>query len=97
MVIDDGDFGGTGVGPSEDDAPLVIDADGVEAREAALEGFEAIAGRDGHVGEFPRLVELDELAKGHSDKSTPSTAFLGGEETFGFPASEGLNHELKRL
>jgi len=97
MVIYDGDFGGARVGPFEDDSPLVIDPDGVEAREVSLEGFETIAGRDGHVGEFPSLVELDELAKGDPDKATPSAAFLGRKEMFCVPTCEGLNHELIRL
>ena len=31
MVVDDGDLGGAGVGPSENDAPLVVDSDGMKA------------------------------------------------------------------
>lgn len=58
MVIHDGDFGRTLIGPAKDDAPLIIDSDGVEAPSVSLERFEAIAGGNGKVGELARLVEL---------------------------------------
>ena len=47
VVIDDFDFMRAVMLPAEADAPLVIDTDGVVALALALEGFQAIAGRDG--------------------------------------------------
>ena len=44
MVIGDGDIGRAIRGPTEQDAPLVVDPNGVEAGEIAPEGFEAVAG-----------------------------------------------------
>ena len=44
MVIGDGDIGRAIRGPTEHDAPLVVDPNGVEAGEIAPEGFEAVAG-----------------------------------------------------
>jgi hypothetical protein len=32
--------------PSEDDPPLVIDADGMRARQISLRGFEPVSGRN---------------------------------------------------
>ena len=39
MVIHDGDIGRTGIRPSEDDTPLVVDAYGMESGESPLERF----------------------------------------------------------
>lgn len=62
MVIYDGDVFGTGWRPLEDDAPLLVDANGVVTDEIALEGFEPIARRDCHIVEVSCVVQLDELA-----------------------------------
>ena len=45
VVINDFDCVRVPVFPDEADAPLVIDADAVSARQVALEGFETVAGR----------------------------------------------------
>jgi hypothetical protein len=47
MVIADGDLGGAGIGPPENDSPLVVDADGVKSLKVASECFEPIARWDG--------------------------------------------------
>ena len=45
MVVDDVDVGWAVGRPTEDDAPLVVDADGVETAHAALQRLETVAGR----------------------------------------------------
>ena len=51
MIVHDGHLGRSISGPSENDAPLVIDPDGVKARQIAPERFQAVAGRNGKVAE----------------------------------------------
>jgi hypothetical protein len=50
MAIVEGHFRGAGVGPFQDEAPLIVDADRVEACEVSLESFEAVTGWDCHLG-----------------------------------------------
>ena len=64
MVIPDGNVLGVAAVPAEGDAPLVVDADGVEAEEVALECFEAVAWWDGEVVEDDGFVELDQFPDG---------------------------------
>ncbi len=42
MVIPDRDVGGTGFGPAEDDAPLVVDADGMAVLAVSQQGVKAV-------------------------------------------------------
>ena len=96
MVIDD--FGRVRVPvlPDEADAPLVIDADAVPARQVALEGFEAVARRHPQVIQDRRRRKLRELAKGDA-------LDVGGQppRAFALPnllrlrAAEVLNHLLR--
>jgi hypothetical protein len=58
MVIHDGDFSRPGLGPAEDEPPLIIDTDGVEPRASAPKGFETIARRNGEIRQMPGLVHL---------------------------------------
>jgi len=53
MVVSDFYFGGVIFFPTEDDTPLVVDADGMEAIQVATQGFKAIAGWAAEV--FERL------------------------------------------
>lgn len=62
MIIYNGYVFGTGWRPLEDDAPLLVDADGIVTGEIALEGFEPITRRDCHIVEVSGVVQLDELA-----------------------------------
>jgi hypothetical protein len=55
VVIDDFDFMGVPVFPDETDAPLVIDADAVPARQVALEGFEALSRSSGNTSKARSL------------------------------------------
>lgn len=66
MVIYDGDFGRAGFRPAKHDPPLVVDADRVETAEIALEWLQAVAGRNGEVGQFPGAVELEKFSQSDS-------------------------------
>ena len=85
MVIHDGDFGRPGMGPAEDDPPLIVDADGVESRKAALEEFESVAGRNREVIEFARLVHLDQFPERHPRDGCKAPVGLGLEQLLGIP------------
>lgn len=56
MIIHDGDLLRSADRPLENDSPLVIDADGMEARKIAFEGFQAVAGWHGHILQCPGLI-----------------------------------------
>ena len=66
MVIADPDLGRAKRVPDEDDAPLVIDADGVAACEITLQGFESVSWRHGQILKDARAVHLNEFAQGHA-------------------------------
>jgi len=62
MIIYDRHLGRTGVGPTERDAPLIIDADRVVAVQIAFQRFQTVAGRHGHIREANGAVELEEFS-----------------------------------
>ena len=66
MVVNDFEFVRVAVLPDEADAPLVVDADAVPARQAALQGFEAVARRHPQVIQDRRRRLLRELAEGEA-------------------------------
>lgn len=92
MIIPDSDIGGALLGPSEDDAPLVIDTDGVVASELSLEGLKSIAWRHGEVMENARAVHLDQLAKGDTCEGSESAILLCMEEFVGILVGKRLDH-----
>ena len=47
MIIHDGNLRRAGVRPAKDNAPLVVDADGMKASKHALQGLQRVAGRYG--------------------------------------------------
>ena len=59
MIVDDRDLGGAGVGPSELNAPLVVDPDGVEAGETTTETLKTIPRRNGQIAKNASLIHLD--------------------------------------
>lgn len=97
MIVHDGDIGGAMVGPAEDDSPLVIDADGVKGFQVAFEGFQTIAGRNFHIVQVSRLIELNELAKGDPRNGVEASALLVAEELLCLGILEGLNHLQQSL
>lgn len=82
MVIHDGDFGRPRSGPAKDDAPLIIDADGVVARKPALEEFEPIAWRNREIVEPAGLVQLDQFPQGDPCDGSKGAMGLGLEQNF---------------
>jgi len=98
VVIDDFDFMGTVSLPTEANAPLVIDADGVPAFAVALEGFQPVAWRDGKVVQCGDGVELGEFPQGDAlniGRERPGFPFL--EEEGCLLASEGTNHSVTAI
>jgi len=93
MVIDDFNRVRMPVFPDKTDAPLVVNADAVLARQVALEGFEAVAWRHTQVTQGFSGGELRELTEG-------DTLNIGGEPpgAFALPnllrlfVAEILNH-----
>ena len=59
MVVHDGDLRRPGIGPPEYYAPLVVDSDRVEAREATTEFLKTVPRRNGQVTEDVSLIHLD--------------------------------------
>lgn len=63
MVVDDPNVTRALV-PTEHDAPLVVDPDGVAACEVALQGLQPIAGRHAEVCQAVRGIEVLQLSTG---------------------------------
>ncbi len=76
MVIDDGNLIRSRVRPAEDNAPLVVDTDGMETRQVALKRFQTVTGGNREVMEGASLVQLDELPQGDSDYCVKATTLL---------------------
>ena len=51
------------ISPPEDNAPLVVNANGMIARKLTFEGFEAVAGWDGKVYEDSSLIHLNQFSQ----------------------------------
>lgn len=66
----------SGISPSEDNTPLVVDANRMKARELTFKGFETVARRDGKVSEGISLIHLNQFPQRNSRYSgKPSVAF----------------------
>lgn len=94
MVIDDGDIGRAGIGPSKDDAPPIVDADGMVARAVAVKRFEPIARGHGEVGKALRSVYLHEFPQGHAGDGREAAVPFLLENLFGVGVVEGLDHGM---
>ncbi len=92
MVIQDGDLGWPGRGPTEDNTPLVIDADRVGSGELSFEEFESVARGNREVAEFACLVHLDQFPEGDPCDGGKATVGLSLEQLLGIPVCEGLDH-----
>ena len=64
MVVDDLDVVGSRSGPSETDAPLVVDTNAVSVGAVTLEFLETIAGRYPQVSDLVCGVEDEQFAQG---------------------------------
>ena len=76
MVIDDAYLFRPGIRPAEDNAPLVIDTNGMKARERSPQSFQAVAGRDDEVAESTGLIHLNEFSQGNPRDRRKAAAFL---------------------
>lgn len=74
VVVVDVDVGRAGIGPSEDDSPLVVDADAMEPSQASLERLGPIARRRRQIRRRRRVVEHVELPGGHPPDVRPADA-----------------------
>ena len=83
MVILDADLGRAVHRPAKGDAPLVVDANGVEPAPLALQGFEPVARRNGHVAKLPGLVELDQFPQRDAGEGRKPAVSLFVEELLG--------------
>ena len=93
MVIYDGDVGGASRRPAKDDAPLIVDADGVQSRAIPVERFESVAGRNCKVGQRSRAVELKQFSEGDPGNRGKATVLLLVKQLLGVVIGEGLDHE----
>jgi hypothetical protein len=96
MVMRDAYSGWSVLSPTEDDAPLVINPDGVEAAQNALQYFESVARGHGQVTELARLVELDQFSQGHPGDGRMPSILLLMEELLGVGIGKRLDHRGKR-
>ncbi len=62
MIIHDRHLFRSGIGPSEDDTPLVVDANGMKARMPPAQSFQPVTGRDGKVTESTGLIQLNQFS-----------------------------------
>ena len=65
MIVHDGYLVRPLAGPPKGDAPLVIDSNGVKARQITPKRLQSVAGRNGEVAQGTSLIHLDQLS--HAD------------------------------
>lgn len=97
MVIGDPNFSRSVRSPSENDSPLIVDADGMKAVEGTPEGFKPISRRDGQIGEIPCLVHLNEFSQADPQDGIVAARLFLLEESTGFVIAEGLDHKATSL
>jgi hypothetical protein len=98
VVIDDFDLMRSIFLPTETNAPLVIDSDGVLAFAVSLESLQTVAGRDGEVFEFGDRMELSQFSQGDTlDVRRKRAGFPFTEEEGGLLAGEGTDHRVRSL
>ncbi len=93
MVIYNCDFGRPRCRPSEHNAPLVVDADGMLPGAIAFEGFEPVAGRHGHILQRTGPVELQKFSQGDAVNCRKTPVLFLVEKLLRIAVGEGLDHE----
>ena len=83
MIIYDRHLFWSGISPPEDNAPPVVDSNGMKARKATLESFKPVAGRDGKIPQFTGLIHLDQFSQRDSRNSCEPAVGFGFEKLFG--------------
>ena len=93
VVIDDLDLLGVLAGPTEADAPLVIDADRVLATAIPLQGLQSITGRQPKESQLNRGIDQLQLNQRALPDVTRNAAGAPGEpQLLGIAISETLDH-----
>lgn len=88
MIIHNRHFSRSGVHPPKDNAPLVVNADGMMPREFAGEGLQAIAGWNRQVAETTCPVALDELTESCAGYRLKSPVLFTSEQFPGVGIAE---------
>ena len=66
--------------------------DGMVADEIAFEGFEAVTGWDGEIGELTGPVHLDQLSQGDTGDGVEAPVLFLGEKLLGVSVREVADH-----
>jgi hypothetical protein len=95
MVIQNANLRRPRFRPAEDDAPLVVDPDGVKARAITPQGFEAISRWHGQIRQPAGVVQLDQFPQRDAgdDREAPVSLFLEKLRRIGI--GKGLDHGLR--
>ena len=92
MIIDNRHLVGSGIRPPEDDAPLVVDANGMKARKPPAQSFQPVAGRHGKVPESTGLIHLNQFSQRNSRECGKPLVAFQSEQFFRIPIRKGLDH-----
>jgi hypothetical protein len=92
MVIQDGDFGWALRGPTKNDAPLIIDTDGMAAIEVTGKRLQAVARWHGEVRKLRSLIHLNEFAQRNATNSRETPIPFGPEKLFRIGIGKRLDH-----
>jgi hypothetical protein len=96
VVIDYLDLFGVGTGPTEADAPLVVDPDRVLATAISFQRFQSVAGRQLEEGQFDGGIDQLQLDQRTLPDVTRKMAGAPGKpQLFGIAVSETLDHAPK--
>src|SRR5688572_854950 len=93
MVINDLHILSVMAGPSEADAPLIIDPDAVLPQTVAPQSLQSIAGRNAQVIEARRDLQLAQLAASHDRDTLKAPDARSAREGFGVGTPKRSDHE----
>ena len=95
MIIDDFDVVGVPVGPSEADAPLIIDPNAVLAGSISAQLFQAIAGWDTKIVQYCGCVDQGELSQHYpAQVCREATDVLTRPQTLSIAVRKASDHLL---
>ncbi len=94
VIVHDLNLVSIALAPNEAKTPLVVNPNAVLSLSAALQYFQAIAGRRRQIAQFRGAVQLPELAPRDALDSLQAAARLPAVKSLGFRAAERLDHEL---
>jgi hypothetical protein len=94
VIVHDLNFVSVALSPHEAKTPLIVDPNTMLAFSAAMQCFQAIAGRSGQIAQFGGAVQLPELSPGDPLDGLKAAARLPTVKSPGFGAAERLDHDL---